>query len=103
MVAVDTTAAVDIEAHGECADPVASEARFRGLPPLPQGDERLEVLTQIAGTYGPQYDFPRAHRRRDDVARQPGAAPSRRACVNGTRAAAPSTRRALAPAAGKHG
>ena len=62
--------AVDIDAHWEYAEPAASEVRFRGLLAQAQGDDRLEVLTQIARTWSLRRDFAQAHRLLDDVETQ---------------------------------
>ncbi len=58
---------MDIDSHWEYSDPAASEARFRALLGEVDGDERLEVQTQIARTYSLRRDFAQAHRLLDEV------------------------------------
>jgi tetratricopeptide (TPR) repeat protein len=58
---------MDIDAYWEYSDPAASETRFRALLPAARGDERLEVLTQIARTYSLRRDFAQAHALLDEV------------------------------------
>lgn len=53
--------AIDIDSFWEYADPAASEERFRAALSSAQGDERLELLTQIARTYGLRRRFDEAH------------------------------------------
>jgi tetratricopeptide (TPR) repeat protein len=65
---------MDIDAYWEYSDPAASEARFRALLPDARGDERLEVLTQIARTYSLRRDFAQAHALLDEVEGQLGSA-----------------------------
>jgi tetratricopeptide (TPR) repeat protein len=68
LVAVATPApALDIDTTWEFGNPAASEARFRELLPQAKGDERLEVLTQIARTWSLRGDFAQAHRLLDEV------------------------------------
>ncbi len=59
--------AMDIESFWEYSDPAASEARFRALLADGHGDERLELLTQIARTYSLRKDYAQAHRLLDEV------------------------------------
>ncbi len=59
--------AMDIDAYWEYSDPAASEARFRGLLVEAQGDDRLELLTQIARTFSLRGDFAQAHKLLDEV------------------------------------
>ena len=66
--------AMDVDSYWEYGDPAASEARFRGLIEQAQGDERLEVQTQIARTYSLRRDFAQAHRLLDEVEPQLAAA-----------------------------
>lgn len=66
--------AVDIDSYWEYADPATSEARFRGLLEQSKGDERLELLTQIARTYSLRREFGRAHELLDEVEPQLAAA-----------------------------
>jgi len=66
-LAVASAAALDIDSYWEYSDPAASEARLRNLLPQAQGDERLEVLTQIARTHSLRRDFTLAHRLLDEV------------------------------------
>ena len=42
---------MEIESFWEYSDPAGSEARFRAALENSQGDERLEILTQVARTY----------------------------------------------------
>lgn len=77
-LASSTVGAMDIDSHWEYGDPAASEVRFRGLLEQAQGDQRLEVQTQIARTYSLRRDFAQAHRLLDEVEPQlagAGAAP----------------------------
>ena len=55
-------------------DPAASEARFRDGLATATGDERLELLTQVARAQGLQRRFEAAHRTLDDVEREIAAA-----------------------------
>jgi len=59
--------ALEIESYWEYSNPAASEARFRALLAQAQGDDRLEVLTQIARTYSLRRDFAQAHQLLDEV------------------------------------
>ena len=71
---------MDIDTFWEYADPAASEARFRDALSTARGDERLEILTQVARSYGLRKRFDEAHRILDDI--QPdvkGAGPRVRA------------------------
>ena len=77
-VATSSLWAMDIEAYWEYSDPAASEARFRGVLTQARGDDRLELLTQIARTWSLRRDFEQAHRLLDEVEGQlasAGAAP----------------------------
>jgi tetratricopeptide (TPR) repeat protein len=68
-------AETDIEAFWEYGDPAGSEARFRAALVSAAGDERLELLTQIARTYSLRKRFDEAHALLDEVERElPGAA-----------------------------
>jgi tetratricopeptide (TPR) repeat protein len=58
---------MDIDAFWEYSDPAASEARFQAALETAKGDERLELLTQVARTYGLRGRFDEAHRLLDDV------------------------------------
>lgn len=60
-------AAFDIEAYWEYANPAASEARFRSLLDRASGDERLELLTQVARTYSLRREFAQAHALLDEI------------------------------------
>jgi tetratricopeptide (TPR) repeat protein len=66
-LACSTVGAMDIDSYWEYSDPAASEARFRGLLEQAQGDQRLELRTQIARTYSLRRDFAQAHRLLDEV------------------------------------
>jgi tetratricopeptide (TPR) repeat protein len=52
---------MDIESFWEYSDPALSEERFRSALPEATGDERLELLTQIARTYSLRRRFAEAH------------------------------------------
>lgn len=51
---------MDIDSFWEYSDPALSETRFRAGLPEAQGDERLELLTQIARTYSLRGQFAEA-------------------------------------------
>lgn len=61
-------ASIDIDALWEFGDPARSETRFRAALANTNGDERLELLTQIARTYSLRKRFDDAHRSLDEVA-----------------------------------
>jgi tetratricopeptide (TPR) repeat protein len=61
---------MDIDSFWEYADPAASEARFRAALGSAQGDDRLELLTQIARTYSLRQRFDEAHAQLDEVENQ---------------------------------
>jgi tetratricopeptide (TPR) repeat protein len=56
-----STNTIDIDAFWEYTNPTLSEDRFRTALISAQGDERLELLTQIARTYGLRQRFGAAH------------------------------------------
>lgn len=58
---------MDIEAFWEYSDPAASEQRFRAALENAEGDDRLELLTQIARSYGLRDRFDEAHQLLDEV------------------------------------
>ena len=58
---------MDIDSYWEYSDPAASEVRFRSLLGQVQGDQRLEVQTQIARTFSLRRDFAQAHKLLDEV------------------------------------
>ena len=58
-------------------DPAASEGRFRERLATAEGDERLELLTQVARAQGLQRRFDDAHRTLDKVERAIGTAAPR--------------------------
>ena len=67
---------MDIESFWEYSDPAASEQRFRQALDSAEGDERLELLTQIARSYGLRDRFEEAHQLLDEVESQlAGAGP----------------------------
>jgi len=67
---------MDIESFWEYSDPAASEQRFRQALDSAGGDERLELLTQIARSYGLRDRFEEAHQLLDEVESQlAGAGP----------------------------
>lgn len=61
---------MDIDSLWEYNDPAASEARFHAALDLAAGDERLELLTQIARALGLRDRFDEAHRTLDEVETQ---------------------------------
>ena len=66
----------DIESFWEYSDPAASEQRFRAALATATGDERLELLTQVARTHSLRKDFAEAHRQLDAIEKElPGAGP----------------------------
>ena len=73
-LAISPACAMDIDSYWEYADPAASEVRFRGLLGQVQGDQRLEVQTQIARTFSLRRDFAQAHKLLDEVEPQLAAA-----------------------------
>jgi len=58
---------LDIDSFWEYHDPALSESRFRTALPGVQGDERLELLTQIARTYSLRGQFAEAQALLDEV------------------------------------
>ena len=56
-----STNPIDIDSFWEYANPAVSEDRFRTALTSAHGDERLELLTQIARTYGLRQRFSEAH------------------------------------------
>ena len=67
---------MEIDSYWEYSDPAGSESRFRAALATARGDERLEILTQIARTYSLRKRFDEAHRLLDEIAPQlPGAGP----------------------------
>jgi tetratricopeptide (TPR) repeat protein len=52
---------MNIDSLWEYSDPAASEARFQEALGLTQGDERLELLTQIARTHSLRQNFTQAN------------------------------------------
>ena len=71
------TGALEIDGFWEYSDPAGSESRFRAALASAQGDERLEVLTQIARTYSLRDRFEEAHRLLDEIEPQLAAAGAR--------------------------
>jgi len=65
---------IDIDSYWEYSDPGKSESRFRELLDGAQGDERLELLTQVARTYSLRKQFADAHRILDEIEPQLAAA-----------------------------
>ena len=57
----------DIDSYWEYSDPAGSEARFRAALDSAAGDERLEILTQIARTLSLRKRFEEAHRLLDEI------------------------------------
>ncbi len=67
---------IDIDSFWEYSDPEASEKRFRQALVSAQGDERLELQTQIARTYGLRQQFDEAQELLDEIEEQlDGAGP----------------------------
>ena len=65
---------MDIESFWEYSDPAVSEQRFRQALDSAAGDQRLELLTQIARSYGLRDRLEEAHQLLDEVESQlPGA------------------------------
>lgn len=58
---------MNIDAFWEYGDPAASERRFRAALEGAQGDQRLELLTQIARTHSLRRDFAAAHAQLDAI------------------------------------
>jgi tetratricopeptide (TPR) repeat protein len=61
---------MDIDSFWEYEDPAASEERFRTALNSTQGDDCLELLTQIARTYSLRQRFDEAHAALDEVESQ---------------------------------
>jgi tetratricopeptide (TPR) repeat protein len=61
---------MDIESFWEYSDPALSEERFRSALHEATGDDRLELLTQIARTYSLRRRFADAHELLDQVENQ---------------------------------
>lgn len=69
---------MELESFWEYDDPPASAARFRAALETAQGDDRLELMTQLARTYSLRDRMNEAHRLLDEVEGQlegTGAAP----------------------------
>ncbi len=64
---VSASAAVDVDALWNFADPAASEARFRAALAATQGDDALVLRTQIARTLGLRQRYDEAHRELDAI------------------------------------
>ena len=58
---------MDIDSYWEYSDPAASEARFRSALDSATGDERLEILTQVARSYSLRGRFNEAHKLLDEI------------------------------------
>ena len=67
LAATASFARADIDSLWEYRDPAASEARFRAELATAKGDDRLELLTQVARTYSLRNRFMEAHAILDDV------------------------------------
>ena len=61
---------MDIDSFWEYTEPALSEERFRSALGTAQGDERLELLTQIARTYSLRKRFGEAHQVLNEVEQQ---------------------------------
>ncbi|HND49561.1 MAG TPA: hypothetical protein PLL95_13435, partial [Anaerolineales bacterium] len=58
----------DFDSFWDYSNPAKTESKFREvLPQFPEGNERLELLTQIARTQGLQRMFDEAHQTLDEV------------------------------------
>ncbi|HND49505.1 MAG TPA: hypothetical protein PLL95_13155, partial [Anaerolineales bacterium] len=58
----------DFDSLWDYSNPDQTETKFREvLPQFPDGNERLELLTQIARTQGLQRKFDEAHKTLDEV------------------------------------
>ena len=57
----------DIDSYWEYSDPAGSESKFRAALDSATGDERLEILTQIARTFSLRKRFDEAHRLLDQI------------------------------------
>ena len=58
----------DFDSLWDYSNPAETESKFREvLPQFPEGNERLELLTQIARTQGLQRKFDEAHQTLDEV------------------------------------
>ena len=66
--------AVDVDSYWEYSDPAASEERFRQALGAAKGDERLEILTQVARSYSLRKRFDDAHGVLDGIRPQVEAA-----------------------------
>jgi tetratricopeptide (TPR) repeat protein len=62
-----SASSIDIDSFWEYSEPAVSEARFRAALSTVEGDLRLELLTQIARTYGMRGRFDEAHALLDQV------------------------------------
>jgi len=67
---ITALAAADIDALWEYDDPARSESAFREALASTNGDARLELLTQIARTYGLRGRFDEAHHLLDEISSQ---------------------------------
>ena len=72
-----TENATDIDSYWEYTDAAGSEAKFRAALDSATGDERLEILTQIARTFSLRKRFDEAHRLLDEIEPQLAKAGSR--------------------------
>ena len=61
---------MDIDSLWEYSDPAESEEHFRAALSKALGDDRLELLTQVARTYGLRQKFDEAHKILDEVEKQ---------------------------------
>lgn len=68
---------LDIESFWEYSDPAASERRLRAALDGARGDERLELLTQVARTHSLRKSFAAAHALLDTVEPELAAAGAR--------------------------
>jgi hypothetical protein len=65
---------MEIDGFWEYSDPAGSESRFRAALATASGDERLELMTQVARTYSLRKRFDEAHRLLDEIEPRLGSA-----------------------------
>jgi len=68
---------MEIDGFWEYSDPAGSESRFRAALATASGDERLELMTQVARTYSLRKRFDEAHRLLDEIEPRLGSAGAR--------------------------
>ena len=65
---------MDVDTYWEYSDPAASETRFREALGSARGEERLEILTQVARSLGLRKRFDEASKVLDDIEHEAGGA-----------------------------